>query len=46
MADFSPLAGFMNTFGGALTLEVYAPDRPVEASLESRDYLADILAAA
>ena len=44
VADFSPLAGFMNTFGGALVLEVYAPDRPVEATLESRDFILDVAA--
>jgi sugar phosphate isomerase/epimerase len=43
-ADFSPLAGFMNAFTGALVLEVYAPDRPVEATLESRDFIFDVAA--
>lgn len=46
IADFAPLAPFMNTFEGALVLEIYAPDRPVEATLESRDRLNEILAAA
>ncbi|MDP6786118.1 MAG: sugar phosphate isomerase/epimerase family protein [Rhodospirillales bacterium] len=39
LADFSPMAEFMNTFGGALVLEIYAPDRPIEATLESRDFI-------
>ena len=46
MADFASLAPFMNTFHGALALEIYAPDRPVEATLESRDRLNEILASA
>ena len=46
VADFSPLAGFMATFGGALVLEIYAPDRPVEATLGSRDFLLEVLAGA
>jgi len=44
VADFSPMAGFMNTFGGALVLEIYAPDRPLEATLESRDFILDVVA--
>jgi len=43
VADFAPLAGFMNTFGGALVLEIYAPDRPLEATLESRDFILDVV---
>lgn len=46
VADFAPLAPFMNVFDGALVLEIYAPDRPLEATLESRDHLKGILAAA
>jgi sugar phosphate isomerase/epimerase len=43
LADFSPLVDFMATMEGALVLEVYAPDRPVEATLESRDYLLKLM---
>ena len=39
VADFTPLAGFMADFGGPLVLEVYAPDRPVVATLKSRDFI-------
>ncbi len=46
MVDLAPLAPFMNAFDGALALEIYAPDRPVEATLESRDRLIEILASA
>ncbi len=46
VADFAPLASFMNDFEGALVLEIYAPNRPLEALLESRDHLKGILAAA
>lgn len=44
VADFAPLGSFMKTFGGALVLEVYAPDRPIEATLESRDFILDVAA--
>ncbi len=44
VADFSPLAGFMRSFGGALVLEIYAPERPVEATLESREFLMRVVA--
>jgi sugar phosphate isomerase/epimerase len=43
LADFSLLADFMATMEGALVLEIYAPDRPVEATLESRDYLLELI---
>ncbi len=43
LADFSPLADFMATMEGALVLEIYAPDRPVEATLQSRDYLLELI---
>jgi sugar phosphate isomerase/epimerase len=46
VADFAPLASFMNDFEGALVLEIYAPDRPLDALLESREHLKGILAAA
>jgi sugar phosphate isomerase/epimerase len=42
-ADFSPLLRFMARMEGAAVLEIYAPDRPVEATRESRDYLLDLL---
>ncbi len=45
-ADFSVIADFMGTFGGILVLEIFAPDRPVRATLESRDYLLGVLARA
>ena len=38
-ADFPGIARFLATVDAALVLEIYAPERPVEASLESRDYL-------
>jgi hypothetical protein len=40
------IADFMGTFGGILVLEIFAPDRPVRATLESRDYLLGVLARA
>ncbi len=43
LADFSALADFMATMEGALVLEIYAPDRPVEATLQSRDYLLELI---
>ena len=46
VADFAPLAAFMAGFAGALVLEIYAPERPVEATLESRDRLMRMIAAA
>ena len=45
VADFAPLAAFMAGFAGALVLEIYAPERPVEATLESRDRLMRMIAA-
>lgn len=45
-ADFSALAGFMAGFDGALVLEIYAPERPVEAMLESRAFLLEVQAGA
>lgn len=45
-ADFAVLAPFLKSFGGIAALEVYAPERPVEATLASRDYLLRVLAAA
>jgi len=45
-ADFEPLAPFMASFGGIMALEVYAPTRPVEATLASRDFLLRALAGA
>lgn len=38
-ADFPAIAEFLATVDAALVLEIYAPERPVEASLESRAYL-------
>ena len=45
VADFSPMAEFMNTFGGALVIEVYVPGRPIEATLESREFILGVAAA-
>jgi sugar phosphate isomerase/epimerase len=42
-ADFSPLAQFIARLQGAAVLEIYAPDRPVEATRASRDYLLRVL---
>jgi sugar phosphate isomerase/epimerase len=44
IADFSPMAEFMSTFSGALVLEIYAPERPVEALLESREFILGVAA--
>lgn len=46
LADFSLLANFMAHMDGALVLEIYAPDRPVQATLESRDFLLSLLKSA
>jgi sugar phosphate isomerase/epimerase len=43
-ADFTPLAHFLAEMGGAAVLEIYAPDRPVEATRASRDFLLRLLA--
>lgn len=45
-ADWAPLAPFLASFGGIIVLEIYAPTRPVEATLASRDFLLRTLAAA
>jgi sugar phosphate isomerase/epimerase len=42
-ADLAPLAHFIAHLDGAAVLEIYAPDRPVEATRESRDYLLGVL---
>ena len=41
--DFSPLTSLLTRMEGAVVLEIYAPDRPVEAIRASRDYLLDVL---
>lgn len=46
VADWSPVAPFLASFGGIIALEIYAPARPVEATLASRDFLLRVLAAA
>jgi sugar phosphate isomerase/epimerase len=38
-ADFPAIAPFLASVDAALVLEIYAPERPVEASLESHAYL-------
>lgn len=42
-ADFSPLAHFIANMQGAAVLEIYAPNDPVLATRESRDYLLRVL---
>jgi len=44
--DFAALAGFLATVDAALVIEIYAPDRPEAAMVESRDYLLRVLAGA
>ncbi len=44
--DFASIAGFLATVDAALALEIYAPERPVEATLASRDYLLKLFAEA
>ncbi len=43
-ADFSVLAPFLKNFGGIAVLEIYAPARPIEAILASRDFLLRVMA--
>ena len=45
-ADFSPLADFICRMEGAVVLEIYAPERPVQATLDSRNFLLNLLKAA
>jgi sugar phosphate isomerase/epimerase len=42
-ADFSPLADFICRMEGAVVLEIYAPERPVQATLDSREYLLNLV---
>jgi sugar phosphate isomerase/epimerase len=42
--DFPSIAGFLASVDAALVLELYAPERPIEATLASRDYLLALLA--
>ncbi|MGH7534862.1 MAG: sugar phosphate isomerase/epimerase family protein, partial [Gemmatimonadales bacterium] len=44
--DFLSIASFLATVDAALVIEIYAPDRPEAATLESRDYLLRVIAAA
>ena len=44
--DFPSIAEFLGTADAALSIEIYAPDRPVEATLESRDYILGVIAGA
>ena len=44
--DFPSIAEFLATANAALSLEIYAPDRPVEATLTSRDYILGVIASA
>jgi sugar phosphate isomerase/epimerase len=45
-ADFTPLVPFLARMPGAAVLEIHAPDRPVQATKASRDYLLRMLRAA
>lgn len=40
---FPSIAGFLATADAALAIEIYSPDRPVEATLESRDYILGVI---
>ncbi len=44
--DFPSIAEFLATADAALSIEIYAPDRPVEATLASRDYIQGVIAGA
>lgn len=41
--DFGAIAEFMAAMDAVLSLEIYAPNRPVEATLQSRDYLLELM---
>jgi sugar phosphate isomerase/epimerase len=41
--DFSAIVPFLATVNGPMVIEIHAPERPIEATLESRDYLLSIL---
>ena len=43
-ADFAALAPFLRNFGGIAVVEIYAPKRPIEAILASRDFLLRVVA--
>lgn len=43
LANFTPLADFISQLEGAVVLEIYAPERPVQATLDSRKYLLNLL---
>jgi len=43
-ADFAYLAPFLQNFEGIAVLEIYAPHRPIEAILASRDFLLQVTA--
>jgi sugar phosphate isomerase/epimerase len=42
--DFPLIGEFLGTTDAALSIEIYAPDRPVEATLASRDYILGVIA--
>ena len=46
LVEFHAIAPFLAGLNGILSLEIYAPDRPVEATLRSRDYLLNVIAKA
>ncbi len=41
--DFASIADVLATAEVALSIEVYAPDRPVDATLKSRDYILGVI---
>lgn len=44
--DFPSIAGFLARVDAALVIEIFAPDRPEAAMLESRKYILGVIAAA
>jgi len=42
-ADFSPLADFIYRMKGAVVLEIYGPERSLQAMLDSRKHLLSLL---
>ncbi len=44
--DFSAVSNFLSRIEAALVLEIYAPQRPIEATLQSREYLLRLLSRA
>ena len=44
--DFPSIAGFLARVDAALVIEIFSPDRPEAAMLESRKYILGVIAAA